>query len=157
MNGRERILALLDGRPPDRLPLMPITMMFAADRIGAQYRDYATDYRVLAEAQIRTAEEFDFDYVSTISDPAREAADWARTSSASTTSRPPSIESDALLATRPRWRGCSPPDPARRRPHARPREGGGPVEGARRPGEADRGLDRRPLRRRRPTCAASTR
>jgi MtaA/CmuA family methyltransferase len=54
---------------------MPITMMFAADRIGAKYRAYAADHRVLVDAQIRTAEEFSFDYVSAISDPAREAAD----------------------------------------------------------------------------------
>ena len=30
---------------------------------------------MLVEGQIRTAEKFDFDYVSSISDPAREAAD----------------------------------------------------------------------------------
>jgi hypothetical protein len=30
---------------------------------------------VLVEAQLRTAEEFGFDYVNTMSDPAREAAD----------------------------------------------------------------------------------
>jgi MtaA/CmuA family methyltransferase len=59
----------------DRLPLMPITMQLAADLIGARYRDYCTDYRVLAEGQIRTAEEYGFDYVNTMSDPAREAAD----------------------------------------------------------------------------------
>ncbi len=75
MNGRERILALLEGREVDRLPFMPITMMFAADQIDALYRDYATDYRVMAEGQIFTAEKFDFDYVNTMSDPAREAAD----------------------------------------------------------------------------------
>ena len=39
MTGRERILALLDGKPVDSLPFMPITMMFACDQIGAQYRD----------------------------------------------------------------------------------------------------------------------
>jgi MtaA/CmuA family methyltransferase len=54
---------------------MPITMMFAAGRIGARYRDYCTDHRVLVEAQIRTAEEFGFDYLNTMSDPAREAVD----------------------------------------------------------------------------------
>ncbi len=79
MTGRERILAHLEGRPVDRLPLMPITMMFAADLIGARYRDYCTDYRVLAEGQIRTAEDFGFDYVNTMSDPAREAADCGAT------------------------------------------------------------------------------
>ena len=75
MNGRERILAMIEGRPVDHLPNMPITMMFAADQIGAKYRDYATDFRVLVEAQIRTAEAFNFDYVSVISDPGCEAAD----------------------------------------------------------------------------------
>jgi MtaA/CmuA family methyltransferase len=75
MTGRERILTVLDGQPVDSLPLMPITMMFAADQIGQPYGRYAADHRVLVEGQIRTAEKFDFDYVSAISDPGREAAD----------------------------------------------------------------------------------
>ncbi len=75
MNSRERVLAHLDGRPVDRLPFMPITMQFAVDIIGARYLDYETDHRVLAEGQIRVAEKFGFDYVNTMSDPAREAAD----------------------------------------------------------------------------------
>ncbi len=75
MNGRERILSLLNGEQADRLPFMPITMMFAADQLGVKYRDYISDFRVLGEAQLLTAERFDFDYVSVISDPAREAAD----------------------------------------------------------------------------------
>jgi MtaA/CmuA family methyltransferase len=75
MTGRERILAHLAGRPVDRLPLMPITMQLACDQIGARYRDYCKDYRVLVEGQLRTAEKFGFDYVNTMSDPAREAAD----------------------------------------------------------------------------------
>jgi len=75
MKSRDRVLAHLQGEPVDRLPLMPITMMFAADLVGAKYRDYCTDYRVLAEGQIRVAEQFGFDYVNTMSDPAREAAD----------------------------------------------------------------------------------
>ena len=55
---------------------MPITMMFAADLAGVQYRDYAADHRVLAEAQVAASPSaFGFDYVSAISDPAREAAD----------------------------------------------------------------------------------
>ena len=75
MTGRERILALLDGRPADRLPFMPITMQFACQQIGARYRDYCTDYRVMAQGQLYTAAKFDFDYLNTMSDPAREAAD----------------------------------------------------------------------------------
>lgn len=75
MNGRERLLRHLQGQSVDRLPLMPITMQFAADEMGAPYRQYATDYRTLVAAQLQVAEKFDFDFVSCISDPAREAAD----------------------------------------------------------------------------------
>lgn len=75
MNGRERILAMLAGQPVDQLPLMPITMMFAGDHAGVKYGEYASDYRVLAVAQVATARDYQFDYVSAISDPAREAAD----------------------------------------------------------------------------------
>lgn len=63
------------GKSTDRPPVMPITMQFACDLIGARYRDYCTDYRVLVEGQLETAEQFDLDYVNTMSDPAREAAD----------------------------------------------------------------------------------
>jgi len=74
MTGRERVLALLEGRLVDRLPLMPITMMFAADQIGAKYGRYALDHRVMAGAQLRTAETFGFDHVSAITE-TREAPD----------------------------------------------------------------------------------
>ena len=60
---RERIFTLFKGGRVDHLPLMPVTMQFACDRIGRKYHDYATDYRVLVEGQVRVAEEFDFDYV----------------------------------------------------------------------------------------------
>jgi MtaA/CmuA family methyltransferase len=74
MNSRERVFALLEGQSVDRLPLMPITMMFAARYSGAKYGRYALDHRVLVEAQIRTAERFGFDHVSTITE-TREAPD----------------------------------------------------------------------------------
>src|SRR5437660_4827028 len=79
MTSRERVLAHLENRPVDRLPVMPITMMFACAQIGARYRDNCTDYRMLVEGQIRTAEKFEFDYVNTMSDPAREAVDCGAT------------------------------------------------------------------------------
>ena len=50
-------------------------MMFAADQIGMRYRQYVTDYRLLVEGQLKTADAFDFDHVSAISDPARESHD----------------------------------------------------------------------------------
>jgi MtaA/CmuA family methyltransferase len=75
MKGAERIEAMFSGRPADCLPLMPITMMFAADQIGVPYGRYVTDHKTLVAAQLRTVEKFDLDHVSCISDPAREAAD----------------------------------------------------------------------------------
>lgn len=111
MNGRERILALLDGQPIDHLPLMPITMMFAADTAGVSYGRYALDYRVLADAQCRTAAQYDFDYVSCISDPAREAADCGA-KVVYFDDQPPALdEADALLADKTRLRTLTPPDP----------------------------------------------
>jgi MtaA/CmuA family methyltransferase len=111
MNGRERILARLAGRPVDHLPLMPITMMFAADQIGARYRDYATDHQVLVEAQLRTAEKFDFDYVSCISDPAREAADCGAKVEFFENQPPALVESEARLADKAELARLPMPDP----------------------------------------------
>lgn len=98
MTGRERVLALLDGRTPDHTPLMPITMMFAADLAGVPYRDYVTDARVLVDAQLRVADEFDFDYVSVISDPAREASDLGAAIEWFENQPPAILEERALLA-----------------------------------------------------------
>lgn len=75
MTGQERVLRHLRGDAVDCLPAMPITMQFASALIGVPYRQYAFSHRVLVEGQIRVAEEFDFDHVSAISDPAREAGD----------------------------------------------------------------------------------
>ena len=111
MNGRERVFALIDGRPVDRIPLMPITMMFAADQIGAKYLQYVTDYRVLVEAQLRTAERFDLDFVSCISDPARECADLGARVRFFDDQPPAFEESDALLADKSKLAKLKIPDP----------------------------------------------
>lgn len=75
MNSRERVLNVFEGKGIDRLALMPITMQFACRLIGKKYKDYVTDYRVLVYSQICVVEQFDFDHVSCISDPTREASD----------------------------------------------------------------------------------
>jgi MtaA/CmuA family methyltransferase len=111
MTGRERIFALLEGRPVDRLPLMPITMMFACDQIGAKYRDYCADYRVLVEGQLRTAEKFGFDYVNTMSDPAREAADCGAVVQFYDNQPPAIVEDQARLADKSALAGLKVPDP----------------------------------------------
>lgn len=111
MNGRERILKHLAGETVDRLPLMPITMMFAGDAAGIRYGDYAGDHRLLVEAQLKVAEKFDFDYVSVISDPAREAADLGA-KVAFFPDQPPAIEeAEALLLDKVALARLQVPDP----------------------------------------------
>jgi len=111
MNGYERLVSLLGGRTADRLGLMPITMMFAADRAGVTYGTYVTDYRVLVDAQLRVADEFDFDYVSCISDPAREAADCGAAVHFFEDQPPAIDEMRARLADKGALRGLELPDP----------------------------------------------
>jgi MtaA/CmuA family methyltransferase len=98
MTSRERILAMLDGKPVDHLPLMPITMMFAADQLGVKYGRYAADHRLMVDAQMVTAERFDIDHVSTISDPAREAADLGAKVELFD-DQPPAFDEDGALLT----------------------------------------------------------
>jgi len=111
MTGRTRIFAAFDGLPVDFLPLMPITMMFAADQIGELYGKYAADHRVLVEGQIRTAEKFDFDYVSCISDPGREAADCGAAIQYFDNQPPAVDEIHALLADKSVLARLKMPDP----------------------------------------------
>lgn len=111
MNGRNRLLTHLDGRPVDRLPLMPITMMYAADLAGVRYGDYARDHRVLAQAQLAVAQRFGFDYVSVISDPAREAADCGARIEYFPDQPPAIVETEALLADRTTLARLRCPDP----------------------------------------------
>lgn len=111
MNGFERIIAHLEGRPVDHLPFMPITMMFAADQAGVKYGKYARDHSVLVEAQLRVAERFDFDYVSAISDPAREAADCGAEIQYFEDQPPAIVETAALLSDKETLSRLRVPDP----------------------------------------------
>lgn len=112
MNGRQRVLAFLAGGAADCIPLMPITMMLAADQVGAPYRAYASDHRVLAAAQAATAERFDLDYVSAISDPAREASDLGAAVEWFDDQPPAIVESRALLAEKATLARLTVPDPS---------------------------------------------
>jgi MtaA/CmuA family methyltransferase len=72
MTPRERTLAILDGKPVDHLPRLPILMQYAAEWIGSDYGRFTEDYRILTDANRRCAAHFGFDQLSTISDPYRE-------------------------------------------------------------------------------------
>ena len=111
MTGRERVFNLLEGKAADHLSVMPITMQFAADAVSRKYHDYATDYKVMVEGQIKVAEEFEFDHVSVISDPAREAADCGAKIIYSDDSPPAIDNSNALLADKSKLAALKVPDP----------------------------------------------
>lgn len=102
---------MLKGDQPDHLPLIPITMMFAADRIGVKYGDYVRTHEVLVKGQIRTAEEFGFDHVSSISDPAREAADYGAHVQWYGDQPPALMEQDSPLADKGKLAVLKPIDP----------------------------------------------
>src|SRR5664279_6405740 len=112
MTGKQRILAKLRGEPTDSLPLMPITMMFAADLAGVPYAAYARDHRGLVRAQVAVAERFGVDYVSAISDPAREASDLGAAVEWFDDQPPAIVESRALLDEKSKLAGLRLPDPA---------------------------------------------
>lgn len=102
---------MFDGAEVDHLPLMPITMQLAADMIGGKYYDYATDYRVLVAGQLKVADEFDFDQLGCISDPAREAADCGAAICFNENTPPDIDERNALLADKTRLASLKVPDP----------------------------------------------
>ena len=56
MNSYERYMAVLAQEPVDILPRLPILMQFAAEYIGSNYGAFASDYRVLVEANLLSAE-----------------------------------------------------------------------------------------------------
>jgi MtaA/CmuA family methyltransferase len=97
MTSRERVFAVLSGRQPDHRPCMPITMMFAADILGVKYLRCLRDSKTLADAQIKTAEMFGFDHVSTIA-PTSEAVDLGAKFQWFDDQPPGIIEQEALLA-----------------------------------------------------------
>lgn len=113
MTSRERVLNLIAGRPVDRPPAMPITMMWAADLVGAKYYDYATRAEIQAAGQHAAATQFGFDHVSVISDPGCEAADLGAAIFYPPDAPPAIIEEQARLTNPADLRALRVPDPLR--------------------------------------------
>ena len=76
MTPKERLLARIAGQPVDRIPNLNIVMLFAAQHTGYRYGDFCRNYQVLVDAQLKTAEDFGIDILSTMSDPYRESWDY---------------------------------------------------------------------------------
>ncbi len=75
MTKTEQFHHLLQKGPlPDQVLFRPILMYFAANFIGKTYGEFASDYNVLVEANLRCMDEFGLDMLGLISDPYRETS-----------------------------------------------------------------------------------
>jgi len=75
MDKKEKLQLLLKGADlKNDVFFRPILMHFAARYIGKTYLEFATDYKVLVESNLKCLEDFDIDAVGLISDPYREAS-----------------------------------------------------------------------------------
>lgn len=73
MTSLERFNKALSFEKPDRIPVCPFVMAFAAKFAGVPYSKYCTDYKELVRAQIACVEYFEYDIVTPDTDPYREA------------------------------------------------------------------------------------
>lgn len=72
MTPLERYLAVCRGQLPDRAPVSPFIMQFAARVAGVSYRDYCLSGEVMALAQATCVRRFGYDSVNVTSDAVRE-------------------------------------------------------------------------------------
>lgn len=72
MTPLERYLAVCNGQLPDRAPVSPFIMQFAAKIAGVSYRDYCLSGEVMAYAQMTCVRRFGYDSVNVTSDAVRE-------------------------------------------------------------------------------------
>ena len=79
MNGYQRYFGVMHRQPVDFLPRIPILMQYAAEHIGSDYAAFASDHRVLVEANEACARDFGIDQLSCISDPYRETQGFGST------------------------------------------------------------------------------
>ena len=62
------------GKSTGKVLFRPILMQFAAEYIGSNYGQFASDYKILVEANLRCLDDFDIDMLGLISDPYRETS-----------------------------------------------------------------------------------
>lgn len=74
MTPYERYMAVLHGELPDRAPVSPFIMQFAAQVAGIHYQDYCRSGEALAFAQATCSRQFGYDSVNVTSDAVREFA-----------------------------------------------------------------------------------
>jgi len=75
MNNKERFFNVIAGKPVDRVAVFPLLMAFAAKRSGFNYRQFASDGKAMAQAQLKVQQMFDLDAITACSDAFRIAID----------------------------------------------------------------------------------
>ncbi|HKJ79281.1 MAG TPA: uroporphyrinogen decarboxylase family protein [Prolixibacteraceae bacterium] len=63
-----------NGALAEKVLFRPILMYFAANYIGKTYGEFASDYKVLVDANLKCMDNFDLDMLGLISDPYRETS-----------------------------------------------------------------------------------
>ena len=75
MDSKTRCLAAIKGEPVDRVPVFPLLMFFAQQRLGITYREFATSGRAMADAQLNIRDKYCLDAITACSDAFRITAD----------------------------------------------------------------------------------
>jgi len=112
MTSKERCLAAVHGREVDRAPVFPLLMYLAKDRAGITYREYSTNGRAMAEAQILVHERYGVDAVTACSDAFRIAADLAPGKMLYPEEKPPYL-AEPIVRTESDLASLRRPDPLR--------------------------------------------
>lgn len=72
----ERVVAALQHKEADRVPVYPLLNGVSRRFVGASYERWANDADITAEAYIKVTEEFDLDTIVTLTDLSVEASDF---------------------------------------------------------------------------------
>jgi len=78
MNSLERVATALQHKEPDRVPVYPLLNGISRKLVGADYKTWATDADVCAEAYIKVTEKYNLDVIVTLTDLSVEAADFGQ-------------------------------------------------------------------------------
>lgn len=78
MNSLERVSMIMDKKEADYVPVYPIISGASRRLTGVDYKTWATDAKVCAEALIKATDEFDLDAICTLTDLSVEAEDFGQ-------------------------------------------------------------------------------
>jgi len=78
MNSLERVALTLQHKQPDRVPVYPLLNGISRKLVGVDYKTWATNANICADAYIKVTEKFDLDAIVTLTDLSVEAADFGQ-------------------------------------------------------------------------------